>query len=120
MTDLAFPKPSRLDRKNRKRLERETRMAKVSRLRDEALARSLHKCEAPDCRAGGRALHLDHWLGGIGRRRLAESIQTVWMLCVPCHEQRTRNVPSVEWWNDAFAKHCAFHGYPTPRRHLAR
>lgn len=55
---------------------------------------------------------IDHWLGGSGRRRQRESIETIWLLCSSCHADRTANRPSVEHWNERFRLHCERYGYP--------
>ena len=117
---MMFPKPTKAARVAAKKVKRQSRSEFVSELRDRAIARSLGRCEAPDCRRAGVALSMDHWLGGMGRRRVRESIETVWMLCSDCDFQRTRNMPNAKRWNDLFAMHCERHGYPPPVRHMER
>lgn len=78
-------------------------------IREACVQRADGKCEC-GC---GRAFtpfdpaEWDHWLGGNGRRRQKESVETTWMLIRSCHQQRTRNWPSAEHWNalrEAFCK----------------
>lgn len=55
---------------------------------------------------------MDHWLGGWGRRRQKQSIETCWALCTEHHRLRQANYPSAAAWNLRFQKHCRAHGYP--------
>lgn len=115
-----FPKPTRADRKARRAARLLNRRLSIGQLRNAAIARALGRCEAPDCRRGGVGLEMDHWLGGIGRRRQHETIENVWMLCSECSFARTRNSPSAAYWNDLFKRHCEAHKYPAPTLHMER
>jgi hypothetical protein len=98
-------------RADEKKAKRSRRREAVSEIRSLVIARAKGKCEA----CGGAGVALDHWLGGNGRRRVAESVETCWLLCRRCDEPRTANKPSAGYWNDMFAIHCARHGYPVVR-----
>ena len=86
----------------------------VTAIRDEVFARAKGRCEAwpsGDVRCGNKPEVLDHWLGGIGRRRQKEEVSTCWALCLKCNDHRTANWPSAAYWNDSFARHCYGHDY---------
>lgn len=108
---MRFPKPSKKARQASKLARRATRRDALAEIIAACVRRGQCRCEAPDCRKAGVRLELDHWLGGVGRRRQRESVETCWMLCTACHFERTRNYPSAEFWNDRFAEHCRAHGY---------
>lgn len=82
---------------------------KIGAIRAAVMDRARGRCEACGERA---ALALDHWLGGIGRRRQMESVETTWALCGECHRDRTENRPSAADWNRHFEAHARRHGYP--------
>lgn len=113
MTAFAFPKP--VKRATEKRHKAGAHRAATAELRREVMARAKGCCEA----CGRRTLHLalDHFLGGAGRRRQKQSIETTWALCAhpvldDCDGARTHNRPSAALWNELFAKHCEKQGYP--------
>jgi hypothetical protein len=71
------------------------------------VVRAQGKCEAcqrPFHLAGPP--HLDHWLGGRGRRREEQSAETCWLLCTPCDALRTANSPTAAFWNGRRREHC--------------
>jgi hypothetical protein len=118
---LPFQKPTRKARIGIARLENERRILARGELRHDAITRSGGRCENPICekRLVYRGCVFDHWLGGSGRRDQAESLQTVWVLCLECNHARTHNAPSAAYWNARFKAHCDRHGYPfTP--HITR
>jgi hypothetical protein len=109
----AFPKPTRTARLRADREEREREILARGQLRHDVLRRSGERCENPDC---GKSLHLsgyvfDHWLGGSGRRKAEERIDTCWSLCRACNQDRTDNRPSADVWNGRYERHCARHHY---------
>lgn len=106
---MKFPKPTREKRRADKALARRERIQRVHALRSHALDRARYRCE---CCSSLGPLVMDHWLGGRGRRRQEERLETVWMLCLRCNDDRTANRPSAEYWNERFEEHCARHGYP--------
>jgi hypothetical protein len=99
----------------------EGRRARISRIRDEVKGRARGRCEALHLeiiagrevwmRCRHRGLALDHWLGGSGRRRPFESVETTWLLCIGDDRARTANDPTAEFWNRSFAEHCRRWGY---------
>jgi 5-methylcytosine-specific restriction endonuclease McrA len=69
-------------RKEEKAAKRAIRRDAIARIRDAVFARARGKCERcgkapPD--------HLHHLIGGIGRRRAMEDVDTCAALCEPCH-----------------------------------
>ena len=106
---LAFPKPT--PRAELRLEERKARMERLREIRIKAMERAKGQCEAPDCHNRTLDLQMDHWLGGSGRRREEEALDTVWMLCAKCHAARTCNVPSVSAWNALWRVHCKRYGY---------
>ena len=62
------------------------------------------------CPLMGRVV--DHWEGGVGRRRLRESVATCWLLCESHDRGRTANYPSAMWWNLSRELHCNLRGLP--------
>lgn len=109
---LPHAKPLRKDRLAAALSAREVELLARGQLRHEVLERAKFRCEScgADLRKAGCVF--DHWLGGSGRRREQESLETTWALCLGCNDRRTINVPSAAHWNDTFAKHCRKHGYP--------
>jgi hypothetical protein len=82
-------------------------------IRERCMRRANGCCEACGRRfTGSNPAQLDHWLGGIGRRRQRQSYETCWMLCATCHRGRTVHRPSVAYWNDLRAAFCERFGYP--------
>lgn len=94
-----------------KRKPEPSRAEVVSPLLEAARARANGFCESCELMRGP-SLFMDHWLGGNGRRRVEERLETVWMVCVDCNHNRTYNIPSAEYWNAKFAGHCERYGYP--------
>lgn len=86
-------------------------MEGVLRLRLAVAERAAGHCEACGREHRNQA-EFDHWLGGNGRRRELESVETVWLLCLPCHRDRTDNRPHPGAWNEIFRAHCERYGYP--------
>lgn len=112
MTDaprFKFPKPT--PRKTLRAEKKRTHKEATDAIHGAVLLRSRGACEAPNCGTRSFVLQMDHWLGGSGRRRTLQSIETCWMLCRPCHDARTRD-GQTKYWNHYFAIHCANHGYP--------
>jgi hypothetical protein len=107
---LRFPKKVPRDRD-----KNPSRDAKVDRatLRAFVIARARGRCENRRCRADLvlTGCVMDHWLGGSGRRSQQEKMETVWMLCLRCNQERTDNRPSAAYWNKVHAEHCKEYGY---------
>jgi hypothetical protein len=119
--------------KVRKLAGKDERRERVAEIRAAVFARAgesveeLPRCEAwlephtvKPRRCDGVARILDHWLGGLGRRRPQESVATCWALCLVCDNARTRNRPDAEWWNASHKRHCAAHGYTFTPHYDAR
>jgi hypothetical protein len=58
------------------------------------------------------ATEMDHWLGGNGRRRQKQSVETCWALCREHHGWKTVHFGGVSLWNRRFKDHCETYGYP--------
>jgi hypothetical protein len=103
--------------KERKQAGKDERRAKVAAIRGAVFARAGTLCEVwvhaagPERRCNGHAEIMDHWLGGNGRRRQKEAVETCWAICGECNDDRTANWPDAAWWNESFRLHCAAHGY---------
>lgn len=106
-------KPARA-RREEKRAAHRDEMAEIRAAVMKRAGGACEQCEQPCAR-----LELDHWLSGSGRRRPEQSVASTWALCGVCHHARTKSIPDAEWWNRAFAAHCAKHGYAF-RPHLVR
>lgn len=52
--------------------------------------------------------HADHFFG---RAKAVESVETVWLLCPPCDDDKTHNRPNAARWVERFMTFCALHGY---------
>ena len=89
-------------------------MERLREIRIAVMKRAAGTCEALDCQQRTLELQLDHWLGGGGRRRQMESVETCWALCAKDHAARTCNIPSASHWNALFRAHCKKYGYPFP------
>jgi len=76
-------------------------------IRAAAVERSGGACESCGEWAG-EAAHCDHFFG---RGHVAESLETVWMLCPNCDLLKTNNKPSSAWWMREFRTHALIHGY---------
>lgn len=93
------------------------RRAKKSPVRTKEIRALVAERAGNICECGcGRTLSLyhpqmDHWLGGSGRRKQKQSVETCWMLTMWCHRQRTNNYPSAIYWNRKFRAHCHRYGY---------
>ena len=80
------------------------------KIRQSVVDRAKGRCEAcgvslgPDSERG----HFDHYLG----RRVEESVETGWLLCVSCDHERTTNQPSSRHWAEKFIVHCALQALP--------
>lgn len=88
-----------------------THRDETGRIREAVLQRAAGVCENCGARTADVA-HLDHWLGGSGRRRPMQAVETTWLLCAMCDYSRTHNLPSAAFWNDRRMRHCASYGYP--------
>jgi hypothetical protein len=94
------------------------RRADAAALRQAVSQRADGRCEGARLtllgwrRCGGAPDELDHWLGGSGRRKQKQSLESAWMLCRLCHRRRTENIPDAQSWNEVFALHCERYGYP--------
>jgi hypothetical protein len=109
----AFPKPTRTERLKTEREEREREILARGELRHEVLKRAGERCESCGADLHVAGFVFDHWLGGNGRRKAEERIDTTWALCLACNQARTDNDPSAEHWNERFERHCQRHGYPS-------
>ena len=70
-------------------------------VRDACVRRARGRCEqCGDWQ--GPDLHLDHFWG----RAREESVESCWMLCPGCHEDKTNNRPNRGEWLFAFGIHC--------------
>lgn len=107
MIGLRFPKPA--PRRALKRSRAASHRAEMAEIRAAVVARARGRCE---CGCGSVSLFMeaDHFWGGSGRRREAQSIETVWLLSAPCHRAKTESRPSREAWLTKWAEHCARHG----------
>lgn len=103
-------KPMRIEREEKEKQKRLGRKEETAAIREACMTRAIGCCEVFECI--GSADEMDHWLGGNGRRRQRQSIETCWMLCQLHHQARTRARPSAVYWNERFAIHCKTHGYP--------
>lgn len=72
--------------------------------------RSRGRCECCDIPLFESDGELDHFFGG-SRRRLEERVETCWFLCHFCHQRKTENSPSAQYWAERFKAHCLDHGY---------
>jgi hypothetical protein len=114
-----FSKPASKSKKAarvRKEGKAATHRDSTARIREAVMQRANGTCE---CGCGsdfidmaGLMPHFDHWLGGVGRRKVKQSIETCWAITSGCHFMRTTNNPSAEAWNGRFRLHCEKHGYP--------
>lgn len=107
-------KPTRAARLEKKKLSREEMNAETARIREQCVKRSGTWCEC-GCGQPHTPLYLaemDHFLGGHGRRKQRQSVETCWMLRRDCHAAKTRLSPSSAFWDAKFAAHAARYGYP--------
>jgi len=98
---------------------RRARFAEETRRIREAVWRRSGRCEACGYTTGDSYDQLDHVLGGSGRRRQRQSVETCWRLCWYCHRKKTENEPTRKWWAARFITHCEKYGYPIPREVIA-
>lgn len=101
--------------RKREAVERQKRLSKreeTARIRAAVEARAEGCCEYcsstfsfPD------PAEMDHWLGGSGRRRQEQSVETCWLLHRNCHRLRQEALPSAAHWNENFKRHCKKYGY---------
>lgn len=91
----------------------EVHRASTKEIRAAVMVRANFRCEV--IHSGGRcalpAISMDHWLGGAGRRRQQQKVETCWALCATHDYQRTHNVPSAAVWNERRRRHCDVHGH---------
>ncbi len=83
------------------------------------------KLRAAVCRrADGACEHCGQWVGLNGEggeldhfhsRRVEESLETCWLLCVACDSRKTENKPSATYWLGAFIEHCGKYGFAISR-----
>jgi hypothetical protein len=95
-------------RKAQKDIERQE---KITDIREQVWLRSNGRCEACGIPLPSVLGELDHALGGSGRRRALESVETTWRLDHRCHVLKTNNDPTAFYWAEKFAEHCRQHGY---------
>lgn len=101
--------------------KRQTTARTTAAVRDAVFERAAGRCEAFERFLIGRQMVwrrcsrspivMDHWLGGSGRRKPMESVETCWALCGLCNTDRTANDPNAAYWNIARAMHDQVHGY---------
>jgi hypothetical protein len=82
---MTIPKPSRKDRLEAERLERESSTLRRGQLRHEVIVRAAGACEWCGDPVPPGELH--HVLGGSGRRRQEERLDTLAFLCLACHKE---------------------------------
>lgn len=97
----------------RREEKRRAHAESTSGIRAACAARAANRCELCGMLQGS-SLEMDHVLGGSGRRRERQSMETCWMLCRYCHQYKTSH-PAGENWRAAFRVHCAKYGYPVPK-----
>lgn len=109
---VALPFGPRETRQQSKAAKKAEHNARTAEIRAACLKRSDGKCE--HCSLSYVPLDMDHFLGG-SQRRSRQSVASCWMLCGGrggCHANKTRNTPSVAYWNAAFRRHAIRHDYP--------
>ena len=104
--ELAFGKPSRRDRLGREAIEHEQELLRRGEIRHDVIVRSGGRCEF--CRIPVPPGELHHILGGIGRRRRDERVDTVAFICVACHHAYHRGDEDVLWWAKSWANAHGF------------
>ena len=106
-----WPKPE--PRAKSKARKQRTHKATTSAIRAAVMERAKWLCEA--CGKATTALELDHFKGGSNRRSM-QSVASCWALCggnpESCHALKTRNAPSLAWWNGRFRAHATKHDLP--------
>ncbi len=110
-----------VDLKHALRLRPGLKLAKVRRTEKRTTKKEARASvrEAVARRAGGRCeacgrhenavapLEADHMWG----RARSESLESVWLVCRPCHRAKTDNSPTRAHWLTGFRYHCERHGY---------
>jgi hypothetical protein len=104
------PIPKPIPRARERRTLAQLHRAETKELRGAVMERARGTCEG--CCLPSKVLVMDHWLGGGGRRRQRQSIETCWALCPGCDGRRTRNEPGAAYWNGVRADFCRAKGYP--------
>ena len=100
--------------KERKEENRRRHVEETKAIRAAVFDRSVGKgCE--NCGKRFALLEVDHMLGGSGRRRQRQSVETCWAICQECHRNRTINVPSREFWRHRMRRFLVANEYPIPR-----
>lgn len=107
-------KPMKAARLAKKKLSREEMNAQTADIREQCVKRSGTWCE---CGCGQPytpfyPAEMDHFLGGHGRRKQRQSVESCWMLRRDCHAAKTRLSPSSAFWDAKWAAHAARYGYP--------
>lgn len=98
----------------RKEEKRRRHAEETKAIRAALFDRSVGKgCE--NCGKRFALLEMDHMLGGSGRRRQRQSVETCWAICQECHRNRTINVPSREFWRHRMRRFLVANEYPIPR-----
>ena len=108
------PRRSLAPAARRRAVKDETRKEEMQQLRSAVVERAGDDCEA--CQLPFREENpgeLDHWFGGSGRRLMAQSFETCWLVHHSCHSDRTNNRPDAAYWIRRFTAHCRRHGYET-------
>ena len=93
--------------------------AALRKIRAAVCLRAAGACESCGAWVGenGESGHLDHARG----RARSETVESCWLLCVPCDDERTHNRPTSAHWLRLFAAHCADYGFAAEHeRALAR
>lgn len=110
---LAKPKHSVKLARKRVAAKKRSHAQETKAIRAEVVKRAMGVCEASHylsspCRGH---LEMDHFRGGVGRRKAQESVAGCWMLCSSHHDEKTRNLPTAGTWLEVFAEHCRVYGY---------
>ena len=115
------PKPLKRSVKKARKERAEKKTAKKEKsgsVRLAVWARADDRCEV--CGTYGNdsnPLDFEHFF----RKVNGESVEECWICCRACHKQKHAGAPSVTWWLETFAAHCAQHGYgKTAKRALAK
>lgn len=96
-----------LPRRKAATAERADRTGARQALRLAALSRAGGRCEACGDEVGSKTAELDHFFG----RARHEDIETVIVLCRPCHFAKTNSMPSRLAWLHRFRRHAERLGY---------
>lgn len=106
-----------LSQQERRAAKRAAHREETARIREAVMTRAGGYCEACGGPATGTdPLVLDHMLGGIGRRRQRQSVETCWAIHgMTCHVNRTNNAPAAALWRTWMQLFLERHGYPVPK-----